>query len=469
LKEPLVIKSVKPLSFSSTLRTVAVDQLDTLDLGGVSYFIVDGGHPQDALELLAFIRSQISQDVYLKPVVLVRGTLELPRLLEQATDGVLLESELQDSRRVNNWAAKLESVNAKIERLRAITTGQANLAFRILRFVFTRGEKLTPVLSAENRVGYIYPKLAPFFSTEDTGQFEILEYLESQRLLNGEFLNKSYNCTHCGCAFLNFYQVCPECGSSDLAEEELIHHFKCAYVGELSDFVQGEKLVCPKCNSTLKHVGADYDKASAVYRCNVCRAVSQEPDVMTVCYNCQRETEPENQVVREVKSYTITSVGTNAALYGVDSLLQNILKSSLDAVSYEVFKRYVSIEKKRIERYKLSSSSLALLQFNGIDEIYKKMGARAAEIFKEVRTAFQEQFRDSDLFCVKDENIFLILFTETTTENAEIAVNRVENRIAELLHTNLEIESKLTANTESVHAEIDVDVSVERLLQRNAS
>lgn len=469
MKEPLLLYQIILLS-SVGLSVVHVNALETLDASQVSYFIVEASRPHEAYDTLRFIRGQISQDIYLKPVVFSVGKTELPREVALAADGFLYDVELEDRNKLNSWSAKLEFINVNIERLRDISVmSEANIAFKALRFIYTRDQQVIPTLSADNRVGYIYPQLAPLFPEKDTGQFEILGYLEDQRFLDSEFVNRSYSCTHCGCAFLNFYQVCSECGSSDLATEELIHHFKCAYVGELSDYVQGDKLVCPKCNSELKHLGADYDKASVVYRCNVCRSVSQDPDVMTVCYNCQRQTEPENQVVREIKSYTITSVGSNAALYGMDSLLQSILESSLEAVPYKIFKKCIAVEVERIERYKVSVSSMVLMRLDGVAEIYERMGARSSDIFNEVSTALHDQLRDSDLFCVKDENIFLILFTETSVQNAEIAVSRIQKRIADLLRTNLGVESRVNSNIEPIQAGLDVNVSVEKMLQQHDS
>lgn len=470
MRTPLLVAGKRTAIVDAGFETIAVDKLESVPPAKISFLLIDCFDQQEAMNTLRIVRNLLDQEMYLKPVLFLVGSEGVSRIVEAAVDGVLGEAEAGNHGVVESWSAKLEPVNARIEKLKRITaTRGANIAFRVLRFLETRNQRCTPLASAQHKIGYIYPKLQVFFGNEDNGLFETLAYLESQRLVDGTFFKRAYFCTHCGCAFLNFFETCPDCNSNDLRTEELIHHFKCAYVGEFSDYAQAEGLVCPKCDTRLKHLGVDYDKASVVHTCNSCRNVFQEPKVMTACYNCLREMEPENQVVRELKTYTITSVGRNAARYGMDSLLQTILESASEAVPFGAFKKYCTIESERIDRYKISSSTLVLMRFEGIDEIYTRMGQRSSELFKELRTALLEQLRSSDVFCVKDENIFLILFTETEDQRALKAVERLEERVASLLQANLDMECSAKRTIHPVEAGLDVDLCVEKLLQMHDS
>ncbi len=470
MREPLLIstKDVPPLALDIPISSI--EALDSVDLTKVAFLVLDLSDWQFGYQQLLQIRSHVNPKLYLKPLLFSTTSDDVPREVMQAADGVLNPEEGSSKNAIISWSSKLEGINARIDELKEITSaGDSNIAFKVLRFIETRNLAFTPIPSANKTTGYIYPALQPLFPKEDIGVLETLEYLEGQRLLTGEFVSRSYGCTHCGCAFLNFVETCTDCGSGDLRTEELIHHFKCAYVGEMSDFKQGQNFVCPKCDRTLKHIGVDYDKASVVYHCKACSNVFQEPQIMTSCYNCWRETEPENQIIRDIQSYSITSIGENAARYGMDSLLQTILESRMDTIPFDVFKEFFRLEIARIERYKVSTSCLVLMRLGGIEEIYGRLGKRATEVFNELSEALKAQLRNSDIFSVRDENIFLIILTETPKENAELAISRLEERIISLLSSNLKMEFKVDKTIHPITAQIDLEVSIEQLLQAHVT
>lgn len=190
---------------------------------------------------------------------------------------------------------------------------------------------------------------------------------------------------------------------------------------------------------------------------------------MTSCYNCWRETKPEDQVIRQIQSYSITAIGINAAKYGMDSLLQSILESKLDTISHFIFKKILKLESERIARYKISTSSIVIMRLSGIETIYERLGRRSSEVFTEISKALQEQLRSSDVFSVRDENIFLILMPETPVQRAELAISRLNDRIASLLTTNLNIDCTIHKTIKAVNSDIVLDQEIEHLLRTNAA
>ena len=469
MRKSICISSKEEWPPAVDLPVCSIETLTTVDLDAVSFLLVAFADWQVGYGQLQQIRCHLNPQLYLKPILFFSPSEDTPREVLQAADGIIRANECPLERSFNDWSSKVEPVNARIQQLKELSTsGDSNIAFKVLRFIETRSADFKPCPSATTTSGYLYPSLQPLFPKQDIGVLETLQYLEEQKLLSGQFINRSYACTHCGCAFLNFFETCPDCSSGDLRTDELIHHFKCAYVGELADFRQGEILVCPKCDRHLKHIGVDYDKTSIVYHCRTCSNIFQEPTVMTSCYNCQRDTDPEIQVNREIKSYAITAIGENAARYGMDSLLQTILETKIQALPFDVFKAFVKLEIARIERYKVSRSCFVVLRIRGIDQIYGHLGRRATEIFNELSEALKTSLRSSDIFSVHNETIFLIILTETPKKNAQVAISRLKDRILNLLTSNLNMEFKVDDVLYPLSAAVDVEETIETFLKTYA-
>lgn len=466
MKNPLLVTTEGAEPSVLKLPSVPVSRLDEKELNNISFLLVDFTPSwRTGFKIIGEIRRSGWPQVYLKPIVIFNGG-ESPVQVAQSADEIIADGVPCDEKLFSALSSKLEKINAKIAMLREISPeGDPNLSFKVLRYMFTRGGEFNPEPSIKNRAGFSYPQLQIMFPKDDQTVLETLDYLESENLLVANFFSKSYACTHCSCAFLNFYESCPDCGSSDLITDELLHHFKCAYVGEMSDFRKGQQLICPKCDTILKHIGVDYDKPSIVYHCRSCRNITQEPKVMTVCYGCGRNTEPENQVNRVINTYSITSIGENCARFGMESLLHRILEKKVKVLPYAFFKDFFQIELSRIQRYKKSTSCLAILQIEKIDRIYGILGKRSSEIFDELSELLKSELRTSDIFTIRDETIFLAIYTETIPDNVELAVNRMEKRIVALLETNLKMGFSINKKIIPMTSHFELDASVEKFLQ----
>ncbi|WP_456384963.1 TackOD1 domain-containing metal-binding protein [Desulfolithobacter sp.] len=447
-----------------------IDNLSSVDRETVAFFLIDGSVPDAAYELLCRIRRMVEPALYLRPVLFLAGPESGPKNILQSADGIVQAGGHPLHEQLESWTARLEGINKKIHQYAGQSNqGDTNVAFKVLRFIASRNLTIEPIPSVQALSGYIFPALQPLLPRSDDGILETLEYLEAQRLLSGIFVRSSFSCTHCGCAFLNFFETCPDCGSSDLFIDELIHHFRCAYVGELSEYRQGSELICPKCDKTLNHIGVDYDKTSIVYHCNQCGNIFQEAGIMTSCYNCHRETEPDNQVQRSIKSYSITGIGENAAIYGLDSLFKNILESKVHALPFSVFKELFRIEQARIQRYGVTVSSLAVIRLIGIEDLYTRLGKRTRDIFEEISEAFKANLRSSDLFTMRNETLFLIILTETAPENGEQAIERIKKRIGNLIKSNLDMTLDADSAIWLITADLDPDSCLEKILHHYAA
>lgn len=67
-------------------------------------------------------------------------------------------------------------------------------------------------------------------------------------------------CPKCYDKGMIYQETCPKCGSVDVEEHNMIHHFRCANISPERTYVKDGKLICPKCLKELHHIGVDYDR-----------------------------------------------------------------------------------------------------------------------------------------------------------------------------------------------------------------
>lgn len=79
---------------------------------------------------------------------------------------------------------------------------------------------------------------------------------------------------------------CRQCGSAEVGNDQLIHHFACAYVGPVSAFETPAGLVCPKCRTRQLVVGSDYEYLTGPYRCRQCEWSDMELEQVVQCLRC---------------------------------------------------------------------------------------------------------------------------------------------------------------------------------------
>ncbi|MFC1747633.1 hypothetical protein ACFL2V_02380 [Pseudomonadota bacterium] len=448
------------------IKTVNLDEIHKCEFEHVAFWLIDMHNQRLGWDLLSKIRHDVFPAVYLRPVIFWLGGEELHSDILDAAEGNIYASMLTEAV-ITEWAEKLQPINQWIDRLPdANTGGDTNIAFRVLRILASGRKELAPVTTTRRNSGYVYPVLDPLYGIRDASVLETLSFLESQKLVSGRFISKAHYCSQCDSAFLNFIEACPDCKSQHINGEELIHHFKCAHTAEISDFKHDDTLVCPKCDQSLHHIGVDYDKPSVVYRCNDCNHVFQDPLVLSSCYHCGWTIEPEHQVHRSIYSYTMTALGQNAALYGMDALFSSILDSKLRLHSLTDFKQFFDIEAARIQRYKLSTSSLVMIRLKDLDTVYIRLGKRAKDVFIELSAVFRAVLRRSDVITARNETIFFVIMTETSNENAHRAVERLEEGITALLENNLELTPDVISLIKNIDADMDLDATLEEFLRK---
>lgn len=433
------------------------------------FFLIDGSDVASAVCMLEKIRQHPEKSIYLKPVLLEKdGPCAGDALLAASVDAVCVENDKGDI--VNDdIEVLLNGIHSRLRSMQQnpLILGDQQTAFRVLRFIASRNREQQPQLTSQRTMGYSYPALEPFFAVNDTGIWDLLELLEQQHMLSSRFISRSYQCVHCQSSFLNFIETCPDCRAINIESDDLIHHFRCAYSAASSEFKSGDQLVCPKCSRQLKQIGVDYDKPSLTFRCRECQYVFEEPFVSTVCYHCGRRTDPDHQTQRSIYAYTITSLGENSALFGPEQLYHNILGKELNVLEYDVFQKFVDIETARIERYKVSTSSILLVEIRGFADAMAALGQRSTELYKELAHIFSAALRTSDVISTRGQSVFIMLLVETGSEPSEIALRRVTQPIEDLFRDSVSLSADIVSRILPVNNELDLNQVVESFLSRS--
>lgn len=149
-------------------------------------------------------------------------------------------------------------------------------------------------------------------------KLEELGFAEKSR-----FIDRVHVCPKCGDSHLLFIECCPKCHRSDISQEQMIHHFRCANISPESTYAYDGQLVCPKCKHVLRHIGVDYDRPATVYTCP-CGNTFLASAMKVICTNCRSELTPDELNPKDVWEYKFTSAGlaafaTDEALFQIES------------------------------------------------------------------------------------------------------------------------------------------------------
>jgi CheY-like chemotaxis protein len=172
---------------------------------------------------------------------------------------------------------------------------------RLLAGLFVSGGALKPARDPRRRECVSYLGFWP--------QSEIEVHAPRMKelgLLNQKFFDRMHACPTCRSRRLNVREECLKCGSADLAETAIVHHYVCQYQGPEGDFRRGAALVCPKCLTQLRHYGADYDKPGHVLVCGACGGGNSDAAVGFSCLDCGAHADGENCPTVDIHAYELT-------------------------------------------------------------------------------------------------------------------------------------------------------------------
>ena len=415
-----------PIPSSETLRL-------TLDMDEPCGLVVllPGVNAQATFELLAL------QDRLAVPVADLSGGAN-PRADVCAEFPTLeaIEEALADTREVRQALRTLPPVANRNDAERLM----------VLRLAYSRQSRIEAHWEPGARDLVSYPLLGGIRDARS-----ILEQLARSGFLSRTFFDRLHVCGACGSSRMPVREVCVSCGSPDLREENLIHHYRCASQAPRSQFERGQELVCPKCNRTLRHYGVDYDAPGTVQHCNQCHEVFSESDVAFRCADCGRVTAGDEAATVDWFGYSLTAEGHKAAMVG--QLPSLGLEAFVAGVTGHRAPRDLALMidfADRVHRRYERPFSIVTISFLVADDSRSIEQLRAESMVWDI---IRGTLRESDFIAALERQLVLLL-PETPHAGAGIVVDRINKRLAEA-----------TAKAPHIRAEILTDDKVPALVE----
>jgi hypothetical protein len=206
----------------------------------------------------------------------------------------------------------------------------------------------------------------------------------------------------------------------------------------MSDFtseVTKNDFVCPKCNKQLRHIGVDYDKPSIIYTCNSCTHTFQDVQIKAKCCECEKDTEVEHLLNRNIKKYTVTTKGFYTAQNGIMST-QKDLSAISGTVSMDTFTIMLRYE---IERMKIAEieSNLGYIHINNVLDLYLQVGTDSKHnLLVELVRIIRSGIRNSDVIAFESTTTLMFSLTEINSEDAKRTVRKICIMIRRLVRDN---------------------------------
>jgi len=370
----------------------------------------------------------------------------------------------------NELIARVEAVlrRAKKGPIRSAVPLSADEQKRIKLLEKMIDEKITKLVPEYNMIsfngcGWTYA--AQFFAIKDGSEINHITFIAEKGCFDREFFDKVLLCPHCGHHDINIRETCPSNHSANISVAEMIHHFRCGYVGTVTEFQQGIRYVCPKCGAELRQVGIDYDKPGQSYICRDTKEKFTEPDVWCQCRNCSKQFEIDDAVREDIFTYVLNERGKQTAESGRFSevnLETAIIDEDVDLYNLRYFKKQFSDEMERAKKFKRAFSLIAV-NIPNFDSLVGEIGVtRLRSVLKNIASILKENIWEVDTPARYDKNAFITLLPEADKKKAKALADRLGKKIADLTKENLRIRIGTASYPEDADTE---DALIEKLLK----
>ena len=366
---------------------------------------------------------------------------ELSQILEEIGDPALPIADFADNhalrcdfkgerlnassiRAFRNHAAPIWRRLAEIP-FRASHEDRAELA--LLRLAYSRDVAVEASFAADSKLLVDYRLLG-----RESSLRERLEGLAALDLLRRRFFTRTHACGRCGSARLHAFEACRACGSGDLGEEKLVHHYRCGWQAPESRFVQGRLLVCPKCRRELRHFGVDYGKPGIVIACRQCGTSEDEPAPMFACLDCAATNRTTDNSPADWYHYDLTEEGIRALRDGRLPRLSiaPVLEAHGRAFALREFQLLAAEGMRILARY-ARPFAVGRVSIANVAELRQKLGATDVDAaFRLAIEVVVGSLRDSDFVAADGTDSMLIGFPETSARDADCILKRLKKEVA---------------------------------------
>ena len=280
---------------------------------------------------------------------------------------------LADGRQVQEDAHK-SAVHVNVARSHHPDEPYLDFRERLLRFLLVRdGAVLQPFCDRNSFFLYRFPLAEALGGDADRVTLKLMD-LQRQRILTPlNPVDRVRHCRKCNSAHPHYHDVCPQCKSIQIEKSPGLHCFTCGHVAPQADFMRDGKLVCPQCQTRLRHIGVDYDRPLTQYGCLDCHHVFLEADVQVRCLDCGDVTDPDSLEVRTVAPLRLSSHGRGVLR---EAWVDDVVTEHVRNVPFGTFQRMVMWGMVNADVSPDATTSLLLLDFGSVGED-EFMGERA--------------------------------------------------------------------------------------------
>jgi hypothetical protein len=142
---------------------------------------------------------------------------------------------------------------------------------------------------------------------------DVAEEWIAQGVIRPILLQRAYVCPECQAVPI-FGRGCRNCGSARLVAAQMIHHFSCAHVGYVDEFLEGGEISCPKCHMRGLVVGADFENMTGPLTCFDCGYSSTELEHVGNCVRCGLRFPLNQALEQEIAGYDVCRLDPMALL-----------------------------------------------------------------------------------------------------------------------------------------------------------
>ncbi len=424
---------VKKITSGQRLDLHNVEEIGFLHVKGKAMVNEIINHKFDAIivdeqDTLAEIRSR--EELFLYPIF---STLEAKHLKE--VDGVF------DPLTPLFSVGKVRTINHHFTRFKGLSLPDdpdQRALIKISRYLISRESSYSPLRNSHTDIAYSFNLLMELGSKGDNlSIIKMMDQFSGQNYFKKRVVDKINLCHKCDSAFLNFSECCTHCSSIDLSSEELVHHFRCAYVGPLSDFKKGDHLECPKCNHKLKHIGIDYDKPSEINTCNSCNYSSQETKMKAKCVSCGHDNTLESLRTYNICEYTPTDKAVMAANESHRDNKIKVEEYGFDPegiTAYPVFNILTNHERQKVDLYK---NEIFLLNIVLKEKILRNLNqVHRHNLLSEIARITKPYLKERDLISLSPENVIECLMINYRASELKSLVEVIEYNLNKMVLDN---------------------------------
>jgi ribosomal protein S27E len=315
----------------------------------------------------------------------------------------------------------------------------------VLRLAYSRAAPIEASFAPDTAAAIDYPLLGRSAATQQR-----LERLASLDLLRRRHFIRTNACGRCGSARLLAYEACPGCGSSDLADERIVHHYRCGCQEPESHFIRGRQLLCPKCNRELRHLGMDYGRPGTIVHCRSCGATNAEPDPCFTCLDCVATAPADQAPATDWFHYDLTDEGVRALRDGrlPDGDLDATAPGQVRTCSEQEFRMLAGAAARSAQRFGRPFCTVQLA-CAGIATLRGSYGAARTEAaFEDAVRLVMEALPDSVFVATTAGAGLLIGLPETTAAEA----NDIAERLCATVAAGADLALDFAATVREVNA-----------------